>query len=336
MNMDKRQAKQLAQALEAIENGEEIAHDYLSHPPEGEPDFSALFEVVDLYKDYPTPAPGKRFRYAARSRILTSLKDQEPVTFSDRIRHKLQTTSQTYTRRPVMSIILIVTLLLSLVGGATSYASQGSLPGDLLHPLKLAIEDFRLSMTPEEGETDLHLQFANERVEEVKELVDKEEYDQIGVTMRRFVSQAATVRQNLPETGQDVDDPLGVHIEVLSGLVKLDQVPEKAKEAIEHAIEMSRKYQLPEENGKPVEVPLDLPSTMPENIPAVVPENLPSELPAGNPPEPMVPPVEPFVPPVENDVQPVDPVVPPVEPVVPPVETDVPVDPPVQPPTGRP
>jgi hypothetical protein len=332
--MDRRHAKKLAQALKAIESSEETAYEYLSHSPEGEPDFSALFEVIDLYKDYPTPAPGKRFRYAARSRILTSLIAQETVTFGNRLRHILQTTNQTYTRRPVMSIILIVTLLLSLLGGGTSYASQSSLPGELLHPLKVAIEEFRLIMTPEEGETDLHLQFANERVEEVKALVDNEAYDEIGATMRRFESQAATVRQNLPVTGQEMDDPLGVHIEVLSGLV--DRVPYEAKEAIEHAIEMSRKYQLPEEKGKPVEIPFDLPSTLPENIPAVVPDNLPSELPAGNPPEPMVPPVEPVVPPMESDVQPVDPVVPPVEPVVLPVETDVPVDPPVQPPTGRP
>jgi hypothetical protein len=334
--MDRRHAKQLGQALEAIESGKETAHDYLSQDPEVETEFTGLFEVIELYQNYPTPAPGKRFRYAARSRILTSLIDQQPVTFGNRIRHILQTTNQTYIRRPVMSIILIVTLLLSLLGGGTSYASQGSLPGDLLHPLKLAIEEFRLSVTPEEGETDLNLQFANERVEEVKELVDRGEYDQIGTTMRRFVSQAATVRQNLPETGQEVEDPLGVHIEVLNGLLELDQVPEEAKEAIQHAIDVSRKYQLPEENGKPAEIPFDLPSTMPENIPAVVPENLPSELPAGNPPEPMVPPIEPVVPPVETDVRPVDQGVPPVEPVVPPVETDVPVDPPVQPPTGRP
>jgi hypothetical protein len=334
--MDRRHAKKLVQALKAIESSEETACEYLSHSPEGEPDFSALFEVIDLYKDYPTPAPGKRFRYAARSRILTSLIDQETVTIGNRLRHILQTTNPTYTRRPVMSIILIVTLLLSLLGGGTSYASQSSLPGELLHPLKLAIEKFQLSVTPEEGETDLHLQFANERVEEVKALVDNEAYDQIGATMRLFESQAATVRQNLPVTGQEMDDPLRVHIEVLSGLVELDQVPEEAKYAINHAIQLTRKDQLPEEKGKPVEVPLDLPSTMPENIPAVVPDNLPSELPAGNPPEPMVPPVEPVVPPVESDVQPVDPVVPPVEPVVPPVETDVPVDPPVQPPTGRP
>jgi hypothetical protein len=173
--MDRRHAKKLAQALKAIESSEETAYEYLSHPPEGEPDFSALFEVIDLYKDYPTPAPGKRFRYAARSRILTSLKDQEPVTFGNRLRHILQTTNPTYTRRPVMSIILIVTLLLSLLGGGTSYASQSSLPGELLHPLKLAIEKFQLSVTPEEGETDLHLQFANERVEEVKALVDSGE-----------------------------------------------------------------------------------------------------------------------------------------------------------------
>jgi predicted urease superfamily metal-dependent hydrolase len=72
-------------------------------------------------------------------------------------------------------------------------------------------------------------------------LVDRGEYEQIGATMRRFVSQAATVRQNLPKTGQEVDDPLGVHIEVLSGLVELDKVPEEAKEAIQHAIDCIQK-----------------------------------------------------------------------------------------------
>lgn len=70
------------------------------------------------------------------------------------------------------------------------------------------MEEFRLSMTSEEGDTTLYLQFVDERVEEVKALIiDIEEYDQIGAIMRCFVSQAAPVRQTLSETEQVIEDP---------------------------------------------------------------------------------------------------------------------------------
>jgi hypothetical protein len=316
------QARKLAQFLEAVESGEETAAGYFAQHPQDKAEISDLLDVIDKIQRFPTPAPEKRFRYKARSRILTALIDQKPVTFEERIRHIWHTTKSFYTRRPAMSIVLIVALVLSLFGGGTAYASQGSIPGELLYSLKLNIEEFRLGLTSEEGKADLYLQFANERVEEVKALIDQGSYDEIGTAMRGFESKAEAIRQAMSESD---GDPLAVHIEVLTGL--LDKVPYQAQEAIKHAIEASS---LRGEYGKPAELPgNEPPAKLPVDLPPVVPDGVPPVL-------PVEPPVDvPGSPPIELPVA--DPQVPvaPELPVDPPVDNS-PVEPPVTPPAGRP
>jgi hypothetical protein len=270
--MDERYAKILAEILADMDSEKKTAITSLTQNSEDEPDFSSLVEITLRYQKYPTPAPEKRFRYAARSRILTTLIDPRPVTFYGRVRHILQITNQLYTRRLAMSIILIVTLVLSLFGGGTVYASQGAIPGDLLYSLKVNIEELRLNTASEEGKSELYLQFASERVEEVKALIEEEKFDEIGVALKGFESRAAGVRQIMPET--EMEDPLLVHFEVLNGL--LDRVPYQAQEAIKHAITVSTWNKEIGETSRPEELPAgELPVELPVELPAVVPDTVP-------------------------------------------------------------
>jgi hypothetical protein len=204
------------------------------------------------------------------------------------------------------------------------YASQGAIPGDLLYSLKVNIEELRLNTASEEGKSELYLQFASERVEEVKALIEEEKFDEIGVALKGFESRAAGVRQIMPET--EMEDPLLVHFEVLNGL--LDRVPYQAQEAIKHAITVSTWNKEIGETSRPEELPAgELPVELPVELPAVVPDTVPPV---------DVPPVEPPVVVPELPVEvPQEPVAPPVQPVEPPVD-NTPVDPPVTPPAGRP
>jgi hypothetical protein len=309
--MSERDAHIFADILEGIERGEVTLEEEMERHPKLKNELAGLLEAVQLYQNVPTPAPIPRFRSTARARILSHMIAQEPVTFRGWLRRILQNTISTYERRPGMSIILVVTLILSLFGGGTVYASQASLPGDLLYPVKLIVEDTLLGLSPEGRAADLSGKYAGERVEELHGLIGQQRYEEIPAAMRRYQVHAEGARA----------EALTVHVEVLSGLLAV--VPEQAQQAIEKAIEASQKYaELPAEvpAGLPPEVPADLPPAVPGDVPPVT--------------LPIVPPVElPSVPPV------VEPPVPPVE-APPGVPSQPPAPPaPVTPPTvpgGRP
>jgi hypothetical protein len=72
----------------------------------------------------------------------------------------------------------IVSLLLALVllgGGGATYASADSLPGEALYPMKQAAERFRLVVTQDDvTRGQLHMSFADERLEEAIVLADED------------------------------------------------------------------------------------------------------------------------------------------------------------------
>jgi hypothetical protein len=93
--------------------------------------------------------------------------------------------TQTLTRKekkPKMKLLLATRLISAIlaavigtaaVGGGVTWAASDSLPGEVLYPVKLVGEDLRLSLasTPAR-QVELALQFADERVAEIEELVE--------------------------------------------------------------------------------------------------------------------------------------------------------------------
>jgi hypothetical protein len=73
----------------------------------------------------------------------------------------------------LISAILAAVIGTAAIGGGVTWAANDSLPGDVLYSVKLASEDLRLSLasTPE-SQVELALQFADERVVELEELVE--------------------------------------------------------------------------------------------------------------------------------------------------------------------
>ncbi len=74
------------------------------------------------------------------------------------------------------AILAIVIFILATTGGGAVLASGSSLPGDLFYPLKLAVEDFRLSLSADPAtQAELNMTFVVERVEDMKGLADRDE-----------------------------------------------------------------------------------------------------------------------------------------------------------------
>lgn len=70
-----------------------------------------------------------------------------------------------------MPIVIGAIIVALLAGGGTAYASQGSLPGDTLYPVKLMTEDVQTTVAFDpEKKAGLETRFANRRLEEIKKL----------------------------------------------------------------------------------------------------------------------------------------------------------------------
>ncbi len=69
-------------------------------------------------------------------------------------------------------IFLAVFVFISFSFAGTVYASQGSIPGEILYPVKRSAEDIRLLLYPESMKGSLHYKFLNNRVLEADILLE--------------------------------------------------------------------------------------------------------------------------------------------------------------------
>ena len=76
-------------------------------------------------------------------------------------------------KKPMAPIIAVIALMLGV--GGTAAASESARPGDLLFPIDQAIEDVRLALaTSDEAEARLKIVFAEERLAELRSLLEEE------------------------------------------------------------------------------------------------------------------------------------------------------------------
>lgn len=204
-----------------------------------------------------------------------------------------------------MTITLIVMLVVSLFGGGTVYASQNALPGDGLYSLKLQIEDLKLQFATEEDDQELYLQFANERVNEIKALIEEGRFADISIAMKgyshAFIQAMATSEgEEETETSRtEVYFGLSNSLEVITRLMA--EVPQEAYPGLEVAltevheafVRLNAKFSNDslelEELDSQVPSPQDIVKDKLENLPVELPEQVLDTIPAEIPP---VPPVE--------------------------------------------
>lgn len=75
-------------------------------------------------------------------------------------------------------MIFLVFLVLSVFSfSGTLFASQETVPGQVLYPLKKSFESFRLIVYPESRKDDLHFQFLNNRIDEANILLESDRSD---------------------------------------------------------------------------------------------------------------------------------------------------------------
>jgi len=149
------------------------------------------------------------------------------------------------------AIVVAVLLAASALGVGTAYASQDSLPGDVIYPVKLGTEHIRLMLTTDDASrVRLELAFASTRLQEMEALADTRS-DKIGVAISGYQRNMKTV---FAETEQLEDESASAtlsetvavaisrHIVILCRIE--DKAPEESREAIKQAQELIGERQL--------------------------------------------------------------------------------------------
>jgi len=181
-------------------------------------------ELRALYSQVPPP-PGNLIdgRQRMLAQAATSKRSATPPAGARRYLGRLRTAP---TR--ALGILAIVLFILAATGGGVALASNSSLPGDLLYPVKLAVEDFRLSLSADPAtQAEQNMTFVVERVEEMKGLADRDEIipDEV---VTRMADQMDTVMVQTsaasPEEGPDLLEQLQVKTKAQQQLLTQIQV----------------------------------------------------------------------------------------------------------------
>lgn len=120
--------------------------------------------LIQFYKTHESARAGTLSAHARariKARILQNLQTT-PVVYAERA---TRTWTFVYTR-----FALVAVCILMLVTG-TAYASSSAIPGDVLYPVKRAVEDTRVKLaSSSETKAKLQVQFTEERLQELEKV----------------------------------------------------------------------------------------------------------------------------------------------------------------------
>jgi hypothetical protein len=292
----------LASCLDAIERGDRTPQECLALYPEHREELKSLLDTIAVVQERANFSSRPGFRTTSRARLLGRLIPRRRAALQGSIPHARQKAQPVFSKRLAILWATVFVLVISLLGSGTVYASNSALPGDVLHPVKLSIEDARLFLASDADDVSLAAGFAQTRLEEIQSLIELDREEDLPLAVDLFSDRISTaadslavVAQSDPERaaqlGSLLEKSFSLHTERLNLL--LPNVPEVAKPAIEHAILASSRGQgavqnlienRPPGGGPPEGVP-GLDSTPPGGGPPEEnPEPAPTP-PAGGPPD---------------------------------------------------
>lgn len=150
---------------------------------------------------------------------------------------------------PALIIALVIGLTVA-AGSGVAYAGHDALPGDALYPVKQAVETFQVGLAQgSEGKAEVHLAIADAKLREVEHLQAKQAgSEELAKAAERLaLHQQATedALQDAAVAGKDVDKIVGLlkaNSERQQATLQrvLDNAPDQAKGALEHALQMSQ------------------------------------------------------------------------------------------------
>lgn len=235
----------LASCLEFIERGEHTVEECLALYPEYRDELEPLLAMAASISERADYAPRPSFQLASRARLLRRLSPRPAGMNRPSVEHSRQKPAVLRPKRLVVLWTTLLVIAVSLIGGGTVYASNEALPGDMLFPVKRAIEATRLSISDDAGDVLLGAEFAQTRLEEIQALLNSNREEDLDLAVDLLTEgidastlSLAVVAQEDPGRAAELSSLLAgafsIHAEVLTS--RLESVPARARPAIENAI----------------------------------------------------------------------------------------------------
>jgi len=239
----------LVKCIEDIKAGRSSIEDCLDRYPFMRKQLEPLLRIALEIREPPDVKPSPSFKVKARVWLMDQIHERQPVTKWPWFRYNSQVKPIPYRRRFSMaSVILVIILTVSALGGGTVYAAQDSIPGDALYPVKLGTEQMRMMLPANDVvKAERALSFAERRVGEIEALAEKERAQYLGLGVKGYDDALNMTLARIERAGDRglatgnitarVAEATTKHLSVLDTVY--DMVPPEAKAAIAHARNVS-------------------------------------------------------------------------------------------------
>ena len=239
----------LVQCIEDIKAGRASIEDCLDRYPSMREQLEPLLRIALEIREPPDVKPSPSFKVKARVQLMDQIHGRQAVTKWPWFRYNDQVKPIPYRRRFSMaSVILVIVLTLSALGGGTVYAAQDSLPGDALYPVKLGTEQVRMMLPGNDVvKAQRALSFASRRMGEMEALAEKGRVQDLDLAVEKYGYAMNMTQTRIERAGNRglatgnitalVAEATASHLLVLDEV--WDMVPDEAKTAIAHARNVS-------------------------------------------------------------------------------------------------
>lgn len=241
----------LVQCIEDIKAGRSSIEDCLDRYSSVRQQLEPLLRIALEIREPPDIKPSPAFKLRARVRLMDQIHGRQVAGKEPWLRHEGWITRVAYMKRfstSMAGVILAVVLAVSALGVGTAYASQASLPGDALYPLKLATEQAGIVLSLDgAARVERALSFANKRMREIEALAQKGRSQDLELAVEQYgyalnmtlsmIEQAADRGLATENVTALVAEATARHLSVLDEV--WDTVPEEAQTAVAHARNVS-------------------------------------------------------------------------------------------------
>jgi hypothetical protein len=242
----------LVQCIEDIEAGRSTIEDCLDRYPSMREHLEPLLRIALEIRESPDVKPSATFKVKARVWLMDQLHGRQATKKWPWSRYDSQAKPAFYVKRfstSTASIILVIVLALSAVGGSTVYAAQDSLPGDALYSVKLGTEQVMMILPGDDVvKAERALSFADKRVREMEVLAEGGRSQDLDLAVEKYgyalnitvatMEQARNRGLAAGNVTARVAEATARHLSVLDRV--WDMVPDEAKAAVAHARSVSQ------------------------------------------------------------------------------------------------
>ena len=171
-------------------------------------------ELIELLKTYHTAQqgsslePSAEFRSTSKERLLQKISVIEPAVTKSKTARPIEQKQKFSLRRMRMTwLAIFITAFVLAVGGTTAAGASEALPGDVLYPVKTGYQQLQLQISDDEGDVELLLEFMDDNIDEIDELMQEGRLDDIEQGLNQYNQNLSDLQETQNRISYDTQQP---------------------------------------------------------------------------------------------------------------------------------